>query len=178
MRITREILELQRYKLDGESAPKASDTALYAVAPGFHCMCWHILNSSRISFGIFGSECPSAGVNEQASKSPPGIVIWMAVSTAEPTVCKKIRRKSGLQSHLSLPVTANTLNQTTNLTSAQIRSNWKKMSRPQCNRHLSGKCANRCIYERDQCGAPAADKPLSGLRIGGGEMDSHLQVGC
>ena len=88
-----------------------------------------------------------------------------------------IRRKSGLQSSLFFPVTTYTLNQAIDLTSVRIRSNLKKMRRPHCNRHLGGKGEKSCVYDCEPSSVSATYKPLSGLMIGGGEVNSHLQVG-
>ena len=92
-------------------------------------------------------------------------------------VCKMIKKKSGLQSTLFFPVTAYTLKRATNLASAQIRSNPKRMSRPHCDRHLSGKGDNIRAYERNPHGVSTTDSPLSGLRIRSRETNSQLQAG-
>ena len=115
--------------------------------------------------------------DEQASKDPLGSRRKMIVVEIAHTACKMIRKKSGLQSHLSFLVTAYTLNRATNFTSVQTCSNLKRMSRPHCDRRLSGKSDDSHVCRRDPYGASAADKPLSGLRIGGGEIDSHLRAG-
>ena len=162
--------------MDGESAPKASDILMYMNPPSLYCVWPQILNRRKIGSGSSGSGCPSTGVNEQGSKDPPDISKWVIVVTVPPTACATIRMKRGQQSRMSFPVTAYTLNQSINLISVKIRSRRKRMSRPHCDRHLCGKRHNSCVYHRDPSGSSATDNSLSGLRIDGREMGSHLQV--
>ena len=163
--------------LDGESAPKVSDTMENVSAPGFQIPWVQRLNRAWIAAGSGLSGCPqSTGVDEQTSKDLPGCRKKRIVDTTARMAETAIRKKSGLQSHLSFPVTAYTLNRAINLSSVQIRSNLKRMSRPHCDRYLSGNGDNTRVCGRDPRGGSASDKPLSGLRIGNEEINPHLQM--
>lgn len=117
-------------------------------------------------------------MNEQASKHTRDHRVRCTNRRKPHKACTTTRTASGLQSNLFFPVTAYTLHRSDTFDLSVSSSQPDEVTRPQCDRQLSGNGDRSRVYVRVKPGLLATGKPLSGLRTCSGEIHSHLRVGA